>query len=71
MQPHYDPEANAAYIHFSPEAVTESGEVAPDIVLDYDAEGRIVGMEVHDARGRLSPALLADAQPLASTDNSL
>jgi uncharacterized protein YuzE len=57
----YDPEANAAYIRFSPERVEESEEVAPGIVLDYDGKGRIVGMEVLDAREHLSPELLAKA----------
>jgi uncharacterized protein YuzE len=57
----YDPEANAAYIRFSPEKVEESEEVAPGIVLDYDAKGRIVGMEVLDARAHLSPELLTKA----------
>jgi uncharacterized protein YuzE len=57
----YDPEANAAYIRFSPERVEESEEVAPGIVLDYDGKGRIAGMEVLDARGLLSPELLAKA----------
>ena len=54
----YDPEANAAYIRFSPEPVEESEEVSAGIVLDYDADGRIVGMEVLDARSHLSPELL-------------
>jgi len=57
----YDPEANAAYIRLSPEKVEESEEVAPGIVLDYDAKGRIVGMEVLDARAHLSPELLTKA----------
>ena len=57
----YDPEANAAYIRFSPEKVEESEEVSAGIVLDYDADGRIVGMEVLDARTHLSPELLDKA----------
>lgn len=57
----YDPEANAAYIRFSPEAVEESEEVSKGIVLDYDADGRIVGMEVMDARAHLSADLLERA----------
>ena len=57
----YDPEANAAYIRFSAEPVEESEEVSAGIVLDYDAEGRIVGMEVLDARSHLSPQLLDKA----------
>ena len=57
----YDPEADAAYIRFSPEPVQESEEVSDGIVLDYDADGRIVGMEVLDARAHLSPELLDKA----------
>ena len=58
---HYDREADAAYIRFSPETVLESQEVSDGIVLDYDAEGRIVGMEVLDASRQLSPAVLVKA----------
>jgi uncharacterized protein YuzE len=57
----YDEEANAAYIRFSAERVAESAEVSVGIVLDYDAEGRIVGMEVLDAREHLPPELLKEA----------
>jgi uncharacterized protein YuzE len=57
----YDAAANAAYIRFSTEAVLESEEVAEGIVLDYDTDGRIVGMEVLDARQRLPPAVLIKA----------
>nr|WP_314256353.1 DUF2283 domain-containing protein [uncultured Devosia sp.] len=57
----YDPESNAAYIRLSPERVEESEEVSAGIVLDYDAEGRIVGMEVLDARAHLSADLLEKA----------
>ncbi|HVW92188.1 MAG TPA: DUF2283 domain-containing protein [Devosia sp.] len=45
----YDAYARAAYIRFSPERVEESEEVARGIGLDYDADGRIVGMEVINA----------------------
>ena len=57
----YRPEDNAAYIRLSQEKIIESAEVSPDIVFDYDAEGRIVGIELLDARAQLSPALLIEA----------
>lgn len=57
----YRPEDNAAYIRLSQENIIESAEVSPDIVFDYDAEGRIVGIEVLDARAHLSPSLLTEA----------
>ncbi len=58
---HYDEPSNAAYIRFSPEKVVESEEVSEGVVLDFDAEGRIVGMEVLDAARRLSPMVLGEA----------
>jgi uncharacterized protein YuzE len=57
----YRPEDNAAYIRLSQEKIADSAEVSPDIVFDYDAESRIVGIEVLDARAHLSPALLTQA----------
>ena len=57
----YDRESDAAYSRFSPEAVLESEEVSDWIVLDYDADGRIVGMEVTEVSRHLSPAMLAEA----------
>ncbi|SFZ84992.1 Uncharacterized protein YuzE [Devosia enhydra] len=57
----YDATANAAYIRLSPGPVVESQEASPGVVFDYDARGHIVGIEVLDARMRLSPGLLDDA----------
>ncbi|MCV9999982.1 DUF2283 domain-containing protein [Pararhizobium sp. YC-54] len=57
----YDAAANAAYIRFSSEAILESEESSAGIVLDYDAHGHIVGMEVLDARQHLSPKTLDEA----------
>jgi len=57
----YDPEADAAYIRFSSGKVEESEEVSPGIVLDYDQDGHIVGMEVLHARRQLPPDMLEEA----------
>ena len=57
----YDPAANAAYIRFSSEAILESEEVSAGLVLDYDDQGRIVGLEVMDARANLPPSMLETA----------
>ncbi|WP_245413680.1 DUF2283 domain-containing protein [Mangrovicella endophytica] len=57
----YDAETNAAYMRLSEAQVAESAEVSPDIVLDYDAEGHIVGIELLDARKQLPAELLAQA----------
>jgi len=57
----FDPAADAAYIRFSGEAVLESEEVSDGIVLDFDENGRIVGMEILEARKHLPPAMLTQA----------
>jgi len=49
----YRAEDNAAYIRLSDARILESAEVSPDVVFDYDAEGRIVGIELLDARSQL------------------
>ncbi|MCD1643712.1 MAG: DUF2283 domain-containing protein [Aurantimonas coralicida] len=58
---HYDRDTDAAYIRLSPEKVAESEEVSDGVVLDYDADGRIVGMEVLEASRHLSPTMLTEA----------
>ena len=57
----YQADDNAAYIRLSGGDVLESSEVIPNVVFDYDAEGRIVGIELLDARAQLSADLLAQA----------
>jgi len=57
----YQAEDNAAYIRLSGGKILESAEVAPDVIFDYDADGRIVGIELLDARAQLSAELLTDA----------
>ena len=51
----YDPESNAAYVRFGSAKILESEEVSPGIVLDFDAEGHIVGMEFLRASEQLPP----------------
>lgn len=41
--------------------VLDSAEVSPGVIFDYDTEGRIVGIELLDARAQLSPELLIEA----------
>ena len=49
----YDQELDVLRIHFSPAAVEESDEEKPGLVLDYDRDGNIVGLEVLDASKRI------------------
>lgn len=54
MKTLYDPDADALYVRFAAAKVVESEEVSPGVVIDFDAEGRIVGVEVLDARRHLA-----------------
>jgi uncharacterized protein YuzE len=58
----YNPEADAAYLRLSDSEIIESEEVAPGVILDYDAEGHIVGLEVLHARTHLATDTLVAAE---------
>jgi uncharacterized protein YuzE len=49
----YDPEVDVLRILFTSAAIEESDEEKPGIILDYDRDGNIVGMEVLDASQRV------------------
>ncbi len=49
----YDPEVNVMRILFSSASIEESDEDKPGIILDYDKDGNIVGMEILDASKRI------------------
>ena len=51
----YDPEADALYVHLGSTPPVETEEVAPNVMLDFDAEGRVVGVEVLTASTVLAP----------------
>jgi uncharacterized protein YuzE len=45
----YYSETDMLYIKFSEGVSTESEEVAPGIILDYDEHNRVIGVEIEDA----------------------
>jgi len=64
----YDPEADAMFMWFGPEGTRSTGseEVAPGILLDFDAAGNVVGIEVLDVRERSAKlARAASERPAA------
>ena len=46
MKVQYDPLADAMYIQLAEGTVADSDEVRDGVVLDYDASGRVLGIEV-------------------------
>jgi uncharacterized protein YuzE len=48
----YDPEVDVLRIILRDAPVAESDEDKPGVVLDYDADGNVVGLEILDASRR-------------------
>jgi len=53
MKMTYYADTDSLYIDFSSRASAESREVSPGVVLDYDAEGNLVGIDVDNATRKL------------------
>lgn len=59
MKLHYDEEADALYLRLDDETpILESEEVQPGIVLDFNADGQVVGIEVLGVQARFPKANL-------------
>lgn len=44
-----DPGADAIYVDLAQREITNSEEVSEGIIVDYDRDGRVVGVEILDA----------------------
>ena len=53
MKVTYDPETDVLRVLFKSSAVEESDEDKPGVIIDYDVNGDIVGIEVLDASRRV------------------
>lgn len=49
MRLSYDPETDSLYIHLSERPSKDSDEVAEGVVLDFDENGGLVGIDVQHA----------------------
>ena len=49
MKLNYYPETDSLYINLSEQPSVESQEISEGILLDYDAEGRLVGIDIDNA----------------------
>lgn len=52
MKIEFDQQADAMYIRLRAGTVAESDEVRPGVVFDFDAEGRVLGIEMLDVSQR-------------------
>ncbi|HEU0140149.1 MAG TPA: DUF2283 domain-containing protein [Bryobacteraceae bacterium] len=53
MKLRYDPDVDVLRIILSDAPVEESDEDKPGVILDYDRNGNIVGLEILDASRRM------------------
>ena len=53
MKIKYDKETDIVYISFSSQKIAESDQEKPDIILDYAADGQIVGIEILNASSKM------------------
>jgi YD repeat-containing protein len=53
MKVHYDGKTDTLTVIFREASVAESDEDKPSVILDYDAEGNLVSIEVLDASRRI------------------
>ena len=49
-----DKEADALYFRLDEAAVVESEEVQPGVILDFDKENRVIGVEILGISSRVS-----------------
>jgi uncharacterized protein YuzE len=53
---HYDEKADALYLRLDDSKIVESEEVKPGIVLDFNADKQVVGIEVLQLKRRVPKA---------------
>ncbi len=53
-----DKKSDALYFRLDESAIVESEEVQPGIILDFDAAGRVVGVEILNLSTRATPEQL-------------
>lgn len=56
MKMHYDQKIDALYLRLDDSKIIESAEVQPGIVLDYDANNQVVGVEILRVKERVPAA---------------
>ncbi len=61
MKIRYDPDADAMYIKFLDNEIKTTRKIDDNTIIDYDKEGRMIGIELLFVRERM-PHLLKEIQ---------
>ena len=54
MKLNYYPDTDSLYIDLSERTSTESREISEGVVLDYDENGKLVGIDIDNAKNKVS-----------------
>jgi uncharacterized protein YuzE len=54
MKIEYSKEADAIYVYFKEDFVAKSKEIEDGVIIDFDAKGQLIGIEVLDVSQRFS-----------------
>jgi uncharacterized protein YuzE len=67
-----DSDSDALYLRLNDAEIADSAQVAPGVVLDYDSEDNVVGVEMLHLSKRVAQAdlqrVLLETLPLAAAD---
>ena len=58
MKVHFDKESDALYFRLDDSRIVESEEVKPGVVLDFNEQNQVVGVEILDAGKRIPESSL-------------
>lgn len=53
MEAKYDAEVDVLRIHWSKAEINESDSISPGVILDYDSQGNVIGVEVLNASKKI------------------
>ena len=67
MKLHYYPETDSLYIDLNARPSSDSREIADGLVVDFDAEGNVVGIDIEHASQKLDLKTLETEALPAST----
>ena len=62
MRVQFDEKADAIYLRFDESEVVDSEEVHPGVILDFDKQNQVVGVEVLRVKSRIPLANLKEMQ---------
>jgi uncharacterized protein YuzE len=75
----YDPDKDILQISFKDDVIEETTQIAPGLILDYDVDGQVLGIELTDASKRvdnptaltylIGPANQDKPQPLVKNED--